>query len=208
MACGFAGSDTISPSCFLRFQGTAPSSPRPLSGYSGRIRGSEPFLCFRPSSQASCGWLPPEILSKLGTRESAQQCLVRGPARQFLHCLTPGHPKSVWILAGLTFGTVWVRAGRPIQHTRDPKGPRPLGYFGTKWSNSQTSRCWLEYSLQLATLGRVWGWSRKPAASCSEWDGCRALPELGLRSLQCPLACCQEAGRSRAGLMCGPGFPR
>lgn len=36
---------------------------------------------------------------------------MKGPACWFLHCLTPGYPKSGWVLIGSTFGTVW--AGEP-----------------------------------------------------------------------------------------------
>lgn len=74
-------------------------------------------------------------------REYAWQCLVRGPACGFLHRMTPGHPKSGWMLIGrpleLCRREGWRegperRAGRPSLGTRGQHSPCPLGYFSIK----------------------------------------------------------------------------
>lgn len=101
LTCGFAGSDTISPLCFLRFQGTAPLQLRPplrrlRKDQGGRqaALGIEALPLFPPKRAGQLWLAPAGDPGQAGTWESAGQCLVRGPARWFLHCLTPGHPKS------------------------------------------------------------------------------------------------------------------
>lgn len=71
-------------------------------------------------------------------------------------------------------------------------------------AHAQTSRCWLEYSLQLVSLERMWGWEQEASSQLLRM-GCGTLLGLGLLLYESLLACCQEAGCSCAGRMCGPG---
>jgi hypothetical protein len=66
---------------------------------------------------------------------------LKGPAGWFLHCLTPGHPKSEWMLIGPTFGTV--RVGEPREgldnqalESRGQNSPCSPSYFGARTSET------------------------------------------------------------------------
>lgn len=88
-----------------------------------------PALCPSPPKPRSQLWLAPAE-----DPGPARDWSLPGSACWFLHCLTPGHPKSGWMLIGLTFGTVWVgeldrRAGRPIPGDQRSEQPLPSGLF-------------------------------------------------------------------------------
>ena len=90
------------------------SSHAPVSGHSGLEA-----CCSSgdPSPSAACP--PPKPTARLWLAPAADPgqdgdlglCpagLVRGSVTRFLHCLTPGYPKSGWTVIGQTFESVWV----------------------------------------------------------------------------------------------------